>query len=242
MSGKSIWCSVPTPAPKQGCCLETLDSCIRWPHHCWEKFWTLQRHIQEQHCGRGWHGLWGWSNHPELPRQGCLHYQSHQTCHLDSRHERNRNSRKDFVVWVLLSPKCLNLVRLIQSVMRFGGSQNFQKTNVSVLSVPRTFSTVPTTPNTRTRTRTLVGDLDWGQVGVWMRRVGSLAFYWHSKKVSGPPLCPSRLTKRRTYRPRSVIYRYVSRQNSEGLNHFWSELCVRETSLSFIKITQSLIY
>jgi hypothetical protein len=43
----------------------------------------------------------------------------------------------------------------------------------------------------------------------------SLAFYWHSKKVSGPPLCPSRLTKKRTYRPRSVIYRYVSRQSSE---------------------------
>ncbi len=40
-------------------------------------------------------------------------------------------------------------------------------------------------------------------------------FYWHSKKVSGPPLCPSRLTKRRTYRPHSVIYRYVSRQSSE---------------------------
>ena len=34
----------------------------------------------------------------------------------------------------------------------------------------------------------------------------SLAFYWHSKKVSGPPLCPIRLTKRRKYRPRSVIY------------------------------------
>ncbi len=31
----------------------------------------------------------------------------------------------------------------------------------------------------------------------------------------GGPLCPSRLTKRRTYRPRSVIYRYVSRQGSE---------------------------
>jgi hypothetical protein len=43
----------------------------------------------------------------------------------------------------------------------------------------------------------------------------SLAFYWHSKKVGAPPLCPSRLTKRRTYRPRSVIYRYVSRQSSE---------------------------
>jgi hypothetical protein len=56
------------------------------------------------------------------------------------------------------------------------------------LSVPRTFSTVPTVPNTRTRTRTQVGDLDWGQVGGWMRR---------------------------------------------------SELCVRETSLSFIKITIS---
>ncbi len=34
----------------------------------------------------------------------------------------------------------------------------------------------------------------------------SLAFYWHSKKVIGPPLCPRWLTKRRTYRPRSVIY------------------------------------
>jgi hypothetical protein len=43
----------------------------------------------------------------------------------------------------------------------------------------------------------------------------SLAFYWHSKKISDPPLCPNRLTKRRTYRPRSVIYRYVSRQSSE---------------------------
>ena len=43
----------------------------------------------------------------------------------------------------------------------------------------------------------------------------SLAFYWHSKKVSGPPLCPERLTKRRTYRPRTVIYRHVRRQSSE---------------------------
>ncbi len=29
----------------------------------------------------------------------------------------------------------------------------------------------------------------------------SLAFYWHSKKVSDPPLCPSRFTKRLTYHP-----------------------------------------
>jgi hypothetical protein len=50
-----------------------------------------------------------------------------------------------------------------------------------------------------------------------LTRSSSLAFYWHSKKVSGPPLCPSRLTKRRTYRPRSVIYRYVSRQSSEKI-------------------------
>ncbi len=170
---------------------QTLDSCIRWPHHYWQKFWTIQNHIQVQHRGRGWQGLRGWSKHPGLPRQGCLHYQSHQTCHLDSRHERRRNSQEDFVVWVFLSPKCLNLMRLIQSVMRFGGGQIFQKANFSVLSVPRTFSTVPTAPSTRTRTRTQVGDLDWGQVGDWMRR---------------------------------------------------SELCERETSLSFIKITQSLIY
>jgi hypothetical protein len=40
----------------------------------------------------------------------------------------------------------------------------------------------------------------------------SLAFYWHSKKGSGPPLWPSRLTKGRTYHPCSVFYRYVSRQ------------------------------
>jgi hypothetical protein len=35
-----------------------------------------------------------------------------------------------------LSPKCLSLLRLIQSVMRFGGGLIFQKANVSVLSVP----------------------------------------------------------------------------------------------------------
>ncbi len=40
-------------------------------------------------------------------------------------------------------------------------------------------------------------------------------FIGTQKKVSGPPLCPSRLTKRWTYRPCSVIYRYVSRQSSE---------------------------
>ena len=54
-----------------------------------------------------------------------------------------------------------------------------------------------------------------GDLGVPRR--SSLAFYWHSKKVSDPPLCPNRLTKRRTYRPRSVIYRYVSRQSSEKM-------------------------
>ena len=42
------------PDPQQTFCLETLDSCIRWPHHCWLKFWTIQNHIQVQHCGRGW--------------------------------------------------------------------------------------------------------------------------------------------------------------------------------------------
>ncbi len=52
------------------------------------------------------------------------------------------------------------------------------------------------------------GGMTWGKVVVWL-------FIGTQKKVSVPPLCPSRLTKRRTYRPSSVIYRYVSRQSSE---------------------------
>ncbi len=55
----------------------------------------------------------------------------------------------------------------------------------------------------------------------------SLAFYWHSKKISDPPLWPSRLTKRRTYCPRSVIYRYVGRQSSEK----WFTSCRSNMSL-----------
>ena len=47
--------------------------------------------------------------------------------------------------------------------------------------------------------------------------LSSLTFYWHSKKVSDPPLCSKSLTKRRTYRPSSVVYRYVRRQNSEKM-------------------------
>jgi hypothetical protein len=42
---------VPTPVPHQGCCLKVLDSCIRWPHPSWPKFWTIHSHIQVQ--------LWG---------------------------------------------------------------------------------------------------------------------------------------------------------------------------------------
>ena len=42
----------------------------------------------------------------------------------------------------------------------------------------------------------------------------SLAFYWHSKKVSDPPPRPNWLTNGRTFRPHSVIYRPLRRQNS----------------------------
>ena len=45
----------------------------------------------------------------------------------------------------------------------------------------------------------------------------SLDFNWYSKKVSDPPLCSRWLTKRRTYRPCSVIYRHVGRQSSEKM-------------------------
>ena len=55
--------------------------------------------------------------------------------HLECRQTRSRTSQEDFVVWVFLSPKWLSLLTLMQSVMRFGGSQVFQKTNASVLSV-----------------------------------------------------------------------------------------------------------
>jgi hypothetical protein len=54
--------------------------------------------------------------------------------HLDSCHDRRRNSQEDFVVWVFLSPKWLSLLSCMHSVMRFGGGQVFQKTNVSTLS------------------------------------------------------------------------------------------------------------
>jgi hypothetical protein len=51
------------------------------------------------------------------------------------------------------------------------------------------------------------------------RKLNKLVVAWlfigTQKKVSGPPLCPRWLTKRRTYRPRSVIYGPVSRQSSE---------------------------
>jgi hypothetical protein len=42
-------------------------------------------------------------------------------------------------------------------------------------------------------------------------------FIGTQKKVSDPPPCPRWLTKRRTYRPRSVIYRHVGRQSSEKM-------------------------
>ena len=55
----------------------------------------------------------------------------------------------------------------------------------------------------------------WINTHVLCRNSSSLTFYWHSKNVSGPPLCPRWLTKRRTYHPSSVIYQLVGRQTSE---------------------------
>jgi hypothetical protein len=81
------------------------------------------------------------SNVSTSPRKLCTWHTSERQMmfwswqHLDSRHERSRNCKEDFVVWVLLSPKWLSLVRLMQSVMRFGGGQVFRKANVSALSV-----------------------------------------------------------------------------------------------------------
>ncbi len=71
---------------------------------------------------------------------------------------------------------------------------------------PRAGSPFPSSRQSSVRRRTLVS---------WAPRVVVWLFIGTQKKVSGPPLCPSRLTKRRTYRLRSVIYRYVSRQSSE---------------------------
>ncbi len=182
-------CLVSTPVPKQGCCLETLDSCIRWPHHWWQKFWTIQSHIQVQHCGRGWQGLQGWSNQPTLPRLSPLPISSDMSPRQSSRKKKKFSG--GFRGVSALESEVSEPVEVDPVSDEIRRWSNLSEDECQCFVSAEDISTVPTVPSTRTRTRTEVGDLDWGQVGGWMRR---------------------------------------------------SELCVRETSLSFIKITQSLIY
>ncbi len=42
----SHWLQLPTHVPEEGCCLQLLCSCIRWPHQQWPQFRTIHNHIQ----------------------------------------------------------------------------------------------------------------------------------------------------------------------------------------------------
>ncbi len=201
--------------------------------------------------------------------------------HLDCPHERSRNSQEDFVVWALLSPKWLSLLSLMQSVMRFGDGQVFQKVNDSALSVPRmvhwtslrwcvsyvTYSPCILLFSIRLR---VTVETNVEQV---FSRTGQLS------EVNLDPNSPtdmvSIMVNRITYKPsvKDIMDNHYEKNSVNNKDFFnspdsdpdhsdqdsdtdgWTRLrtswglnveewtvCERETSLSFIKITQSVIY
>ncbi len=161
----------------------------------------------------------------------------------------NRSSMEDILLLVRIPINCLDVYCSLdtqsQCLLKLYGSLHHtgEKKNTSSLSALHIF--VMSSSNLNIPVPLAAAEHCWPPPSssllehhwpppAFLRHSGSIgspycscSLICHSQKVSVPPLCPNWFTKRRTYSPRSVFYRPLSRQSSNIYQDEQEELLTR---------------